>query len=234
MLKVLIVCKNDSTGKTILNNVISKIPDLRLIGIANTIPEGTYFIENNEPNIIITTSQKFLEYLNEYNSYYTPGVIFISKPDTNPNLEYRIKNLFLYIDPQENYRMILAKTLKFIASNYSSSKKEELTELLENLGFDFKLSGTIFLLDALLYITTYKSAQYFENLITDIYPFVARKHDETNPKIVKWAIERSIQYLYQKQEKETYEIMESYFGIKYPEKVTPKVLINCIINMFLE
>lgn len=233
MIKVLIVCKNDLTAKKILNNVISKIPDLRLVGIANTLPEGIYFLKNHEPNLIFTTSYKFLEYLNEHDNYYTPGVILLAKPDPDQTIQYKQKLLLLHIDSQENYRMILGQTLKFISKNYTTSKKEELKEILLNIGFDFKLSGTNFLLDCIVYITTYKGAQYFENLSTDIYPFVARKNN-TTPKVVKWAIERSIKYMYQKHEKEAYEIIENYFGIQYPEKITPKVLISSIIDMFQE
>lgn len=233
MLKILIVCKNNSTAKNIVNNVISKIPDLRLIGVANTIPEGKYFIEKHEPNLIITTSQNFLKFLNEYNYYYTPGVVFISQQGTDSNIQYKIKKLFLFITPQENFRMIHSKTLKFIAKNYTTSKKDELREIIKDIGFDFKLTGTVFLLDTLIYITTFQNAQYFENLISDIYPFVARKH-RTTPQIVKWSIERTIKYLYQKHEKETFEIIEDYFGIKAPEKITPKTLIASIIEIFQE
>lgn len=233
MIQVLIVCKNDSTAKKLLNNVISKISDLRLIGIANTLPEGIYFLKNHEPNLIFTTSYKFLEYLNEHDNYYTPGVILLAKPDPEQIVEYKQKTLLLHIDSQENYRIILGQALKFISKNYTTSKKEELKEILLNIGFDFKHSGTNFLLDCIIHITTYKGAQYFENLSTDIYPFVAKKNN-TTPKIVKWAIERSILYMYQKHGKEAYDTIENYFGIKYPKKITPKVLIHSIIELIQE
>lgn len=231
MIKVLIACKSDTAAKIIVNNVVSRIPTLRLIGIATTLEEGIYFIRKNEPNLIITTTEDIIEYLNEYNYYYTPGVIFISKPDSDPDIMYKQKKSFLYIRTDDNYRMILARTLKFIARTFSASKKDELKDLLENLGFDFKLSGTIYILDSLTYITTYQGAEYFDNLSTDVYPFVARKHN-TTPKVVKWAIERSLKSLYKRNENETFEIIEEYFGIKAPEKITPKVLITSIIDSF--
>ena len=45
MINVLILCSDNSSAKNFVNNVISNIPDLRLIGIANTIEEGVFFIE---------------------------------------------------------------------------------------------------------------------------------------------------------------------------------------------
>ena len=233
MIKILIVCKNDTTAKIILNNVISQIPTLRLVGIANTLKESTYFIEKSEPNLIMTTEQSFIDHLNDYNTYYTPGLIFISNPDSDPTIEYKQKKSFLYIPTDDNYRMILARTLKFIAKNINVSKKYEIKEILENIGFNFRLSGTIFLLDSLTYIKSYEGAEYFENLSTDVYPFVARKHN-TTPQNVKWSIERSLKYLYQRNESKTHEVIEEYFGIKAPEKITPKVLITSIIDLLHE
>lgn len=230
MIKVLIMSKNNMTAKIIFNNVISKTPNLHLVGIANTLSEGLYFIENKEPNLIVTTSQHFIEYLNSYNHFYSPGIILISNQSNKSHIKYKQQKLLLCINADENYRMIVSKTLNFISKNFLTPKKEFLKNFLETLGFDFKLSGTLFLLDALTYIITYKGAEYFENLSTDIYPFIARKYNTTS-NIIKWSIERSVKYLYQKNTQKTYDIMEEYFGIKPQKRITPKKLITSIINL---
>ena len=83
---------------------------------------------------------------------------------------------------------------------------------------------------SLLYITSYVGASGFGNLSTDVYPFVAEKYN-SKPLVVKWAIIRSIQYLYNKCDEETLDKIEAYFDIRYPEKMTPKLIITAITRM---
>ena len=125
---------------------------------------------------------------------------------------------------------ILNRTFRFITDNYTTSKKKYIKEILTDIGFDFKLIGTKFLFDSLLYITSYVGASGFGNLSTDVYPFVAEKYN-SKPLVVKWAIIRSIQYLYNKCDEETLDKIEAYFDIRYPEKMTPKLIITAITRM---
>ena len=48
MIKVLIVCKNNSNAKLLVNNVTGKIHNLHLIGIANTINEGLTLLKKRD------------------------------------------------------------------------------------------------------------------------------------------------------------------------------------------
>ena len=233
MIKVLIICNDTLIAKSLVNHVISKNSDLRLIGIGNTLKEGVYLLEKYEPTLIFTTSQKFVRYLNEYFTSYTPGVILIAKPIPNRPVTYRFRRLLMHIHYTDDFKIISEQTFRFVADNYSTSKKRFIKKILTDIGFDFKLTGTIFLQDSLLYISTYKGAQHYTNLKAEIYPFIARKNS-TTPQVVKWAITRSINYLYNKSDAETLEKIEKYFDIKYPKKMTPKIIINSIINMFEE
>ncbi len=229
MINVLILCSDNLTVKNLVNNVISKIPDLRLNGIANTLEEGSYFVNKYEPILVISTNCELLECLRDTHYTYKPGIILIAKSSEDFKRNYRFKEMFLNIKTEDNYKLIFDKILNFMAKNYVALKKENIKEFLITLGFDFKLSGPSFLVDCIIYIINYRDSKTFESLTNDIYPYVAKKN-KTNPQIIKWSIERSINYLYNKPE--TFEVVEKYLGIKYPEKLTPKTLITLIISLF--
>ncbi len=230
MIKVLIVCKDNLTAKLLVNKVTGKIHDLHLIGIANTITEGLTFLKKREPTLIITTSPKFVEILNNDCSTYTPGIVLIAPPDPDKPAVYKFRKLLVHIHSIDNFDQILNRTFRFVTDNYTTSKKRFIKEILTDIGFDFKLIGTKFLFDSLLYITSYVGASGFGNLSTDVYPFVAEKYN-SRPLVVKWAIIRSIHYLYNKCDEETLEKIEAYFDIRYPEKMTPKLIITSITRM---
>lgn len=227
MIKVLIYCENNNFAKYIVNFVISRIADLRLIGIANTEKEGSQLLNKYEPGLIFTTAQSFVEYINEITTTYSPGIILISKPIPDRPICYRFKNLFLHIKTTNDLNLISDKTIDFISNKFTKSRKKEIKKILEDIGFDFKLNGTCYLLDTLLYLSTYQGTVNFNNLISKVYPLVGKKNG-TSANVVKWAITRSINYLYEKNNPQTFKKMEKYFGIKAPEKITPK---NFIKNM---
>ena len=230
MINVLILCSDNSSAKNLVNNVISKIPDLRLIGIANTIEEGVFFIRKYEPFLILSTNTTLLDCLEKSPFAYRPGIILISNSPETFNRTYLFKNTFLRINTTEdNLKLIFDKILNFISKKYITLKTENIKKFLITLGFDFKHSGSTFLVDCILYIIIHKDCSSFENLTKEVYPYVAKKN-KTTPQIIKWSIERSINYLYNKEE--TFDIIEKYLGIKYPEKITPKVLITLIISLF--
>ena len=230
MMNVLVLCSNNLTVKNLVNNVLSKIPDLRLIGIANTLEEGCFFVDKYEPILVISTDCELLECLKDTHYTYKPGIVLITESSAQDfKRNYRFKEMLLHIKTKEDYKLIFDKILNFIAKNYVALKKGNLREFLTKLGFDFKLAGPSFLIDCIIYIINYRECKTFENLTHDVYPYVAKKN-KTTPQIIKWSIERSITYLYNKEE--TYEVVEKYLGIKYPERLTPKLLISILITLF--
>lgn len=228
MLKILILCKNNSTAKSILNKVISNIKELQLIGIANNENESLELIQKREPNLIISTNEKIINLIKTNYTTYTPGIILISKSKEN-NKDWYYRNL-LILNYNLNFKKISNCILDFIQNNITYSKKQTLIELLSKIGFDLKLVGTTYLIDSILYVNTYKGAFSFEQLQRDIYSHVATIN-HTNIDRVKWSIARSINYMYNKQTQNTYRYAEKYFGLEYPQKPTPKLVINSIANI---
>ena len=225
MLKILIVCKENVVAKKLVNSIVAQINDLKLIGIANTLIEAQEIMIENKPDLILTTFDSIGPIVKETFILHLPKIFLISK-STDKNKEFR--NIS-YIDGNLSYSQIKTCISNLLQKNTMSSKKEKVTKLLLDFGFDFKISGTNFLLDAILYTHSYEGSRYFERLGRDVYPYVAKINKTTTNKVA-WSISRSVLYMYEKHTKYTYGNIEKYFKITYPEKPTPKLIINLIAN----
>ena len=226
MIKVLVVCKNIENSKKIINNIICKISDLQITGIANSFEEAKELLMNNESDIIITTNQKIIEYLKVEFITYKPGIIII---DSIVRLENYYQKALL-LDNKYDFETMKDKIVFFIKHYVESSQKEKIFNLLTKLGFEYNWSGTVYIQDAILYAHSYKGSYSFEHLKRDVYSEVALKNNTTISK-VKWSIERALLYLYNKNLEETYSLSEELFKIKYPRRMTSKQIISIIANL---
>lgn len=135
----------------------------------------------------------------------------------------------MFLDFRLSFSDMAKEISNFIKENVECSRKEKATRILFKLGFDFKLAGTIYILDAILYVHSYKGSYSFEKLKRDIYSYVA-KINGSNIDRVKWSIARSINYMYESHTQNSYKIIENFFGIEFPKKPTPKLVISLIAN----
>lgn len=225
MLKVLIICKENQTAKKIINNVLINIDNLRIMGIANSVEEAQELVIKLQPELIISMNSEIVDLIREKFIAYRPGIVIISNSKLSKK---NIKNV-LYISKNLGFLEIAQKINIFINRTVVCSQKEKIINLLSRLGFTFNLAGTMYLLDAILYTHTYQGSYSFEKLSKDLYSYVADLNNTTADK-VKWSIARSINYMYDKHTKESYKIVESFFKIKYPERPTPKSIINLLSN----
>lgn len=226
MLKLMLLCNTLSTSQKITNKIISNIENIRLIGIATNLEEAQGIMKETDPDLIVTTNLKIFELIQEKFIISSPGVILISNSKVNHDISY--KNYILF-DYRESFSTITEKLSEFVKENLKTSKKEKAIKILSHVGFSFKLSGTNYLLDSILYANSYKGSYSFETLFYDVYSHVAELNN-TNSNVVKWAIERSINYLYGSASKDTIKKIDKYFGVTFPEKITPKFTINFIAN----
>ena len=225
MLKVLIVCKSSSTIKTITNKILSDLTELQIIGMANEFNEAKELIFKHEPDIIITTSSNIIKFLEDEIHFYTPKIVIISKADEI----YTDHDKMLILNYNLKFKEIANHILKFVQESISNSKREKAKKILMEVGFSFKLTGTVYLLDSILYACTYKGGYSFEQLKRDVYSYVA-KINKTNQDRVKWSINRAINTMFSKHTQKSYEVIEKYFGIEYPKKPTAKLIISMIAN----
>ena len=226
MLKTFIFCKNSFTAQTLTNKVISNIERLRLVGFSYDSAESILLIEKSKPNLIITFDRELILLIRRNFKHYNPAIVLIDKNTEEPNFHY--KNL-LIIHAKTELELIEKKISNFINDKLNLSKSKHVIKILSDIGFDLKLTGTKYLIDAILYTNTYKGAYTAEILERDIYPEIAQIYNVT-PQRIKWAINRSINYMYQKHTKDTYYFVEQYCAIEYPYKPTPKLIINAIAN----
>lgn len=225
MLKILIISKNLKIAKTIINKILYNIENLKIVSIANNFNEAEYFLKDSQPELIITTEIEVAQFIREKFINYFPGIIFILK-STNVDIDYKNK---LILNNRQVASLMKKNILLFIKNTITLSRREKAATMLVNLGFDFKLNGTVYLLDSILYAHTYKGSFSFEQLKRDIYTYVSELNNTTADR-VKWSISRSINYMYKRHNKESYEIVERYLKVEYPVKPTPKLIVSIIAN----
>ncbi len=225
MVKVLIMSKQVNVCKEILNKILSQIDGLRIVGIVTKLSEANSIMKEIEPNLIISTELNIIKLLKSNFLTYSPSIVVLSK-NTQKYTDYD-KLLFLSFDL--SYSEMSSRIFNFIKDDIISNFKEKTIDTLIKLKFDFNLSGTIYILESVLYIHTYKGSYLFEKMNRDIYPYIAKIYG-TNSNRVKWSISRSINYMYNKHSKESYKIVEDYFGTPYPIKPTPKLVISLIAS----
>ncbi len=226
MLKVLIISKQTETAKKIINNILISLDNLKVMGIANNLEEAKELIPKFTVDLIITTNNINLENFIKENFFsYKPKLVIISNLK---NSESTSRNT-LIVNHNLSFSEISKKISIFINTKIGKSKKEKAINLLKKFGFDFKLSGTNYLLDAIMFNVSYNESFGFEKLVKDTYAEVA-KMNNTRSDLVKWAITRSINYMHSRHTKESYIFVEEFFNIKYPERPTPKTIINLVSN----
>ena len=103
--------------------------------------------------------------------------------------------------------------------------KQKVMNELQNMGFNFKHVGTIYLLETIQIVYNSKNPQIFKCIEKNIYPQVAEKHCK-KVSTVKSDIIKATDYMYEQNllEKKKTDI---YYNL-YP-KMTPKTVINTII-----
>lgn len=227
MIKILIFCNKLTTAQLLTNKIISGVSDLQLIGITTTFDETQELIDKCEPDLIISTNEKIIDFVKKTYAHYTPAIVLLSKIDPLTDLYY--KNCII-LDSDSSIQNIAGYIFNFVQSAIKQSKKKHAINILTTLGFDFKLSGTIYLLDAILYANTYKNTYSYEQYQKSIYTHVAKLNNTYLDK-VSWAITRTINYMYKKHTRESYQVLEKYLGLEYPSKPTPKLVVNTIATL---
>lgn len=223
MINVLIICNNFVMTKKIINNMLCKIENLKIIGIFDNLDLKTEILEK-EANLVITNNKELINTILNNKNLNSLKIVSISFTD----LKYFNSKNILEINYFALNDIITSSLKTFISTSFNDPSKQKITKILKNIGFDFNLAGTLFLIDSIVYIHSFKGFS-FDTLHRDIYPYVANLNNTTIEK-VKWSIERCIKYLYLKSGDTTYTVIYNYFGIKYPDKLTPKLLINLISN----
>lgn len=221
MYKIIIYSSNLDFIKCIYNNIITKFKNFELIKIA-TNKNDLEFVLSNISNIDMI----FLTY-NSFKNHNLASILNNIKYKIVfcDNLQnFKIKNNILYVS---NCSSVINELKKFTLTETDSEIREKIIEILEKLNFDFKLNGTNYLLESILYSYINKDNYVFENLEKNVYPYIAQKYNINETK-VKYSIIRSINNMNLK-------LSNDYpqGSTKISSKITAKLLISEIINKLL-
>lgn len=117
------------------------------------------------------------------------------------------------------------KNLNFIDEDKEISKiVQKVTNELLLLGYNFKLKGTQYLLDSIIYVYSNQDRDMLENLERNVYKYISLKNNKTILNI-KTSIINSTNYVYDYQNSE---ILTQYFSSNI--KITPKFVIATVLR----
>lgn len=204
------------------NIIFSNFNDIHLSGIASNKKELESILKMKKPNLII------ISYADSIKPSLLPLVnnienkIIICEDDNH--LLKSTKHI-LYLSINSNIELTLKKLKLFTPKLDEEYIRKRVRKILEKFNFNFKLIGTKYLLEAIIYSYFTRETYLFENLEKDIYPYVSQKYN-VNPLTIKWAIIRSINTM---KSKSNLTCLQS-LSVDDTEKITSKFIISEIVN----
>lgn len=221
MYKIIIYNNNLEVVKKTCNILSSKFDNIEMLEIVTSQDEFIIACERNNFNIIfISDSDIKSEEIQSQLKHIDVKIIFCKHINKNKGSKY---TLYLPIDVSEQY--FYTKLQSFLSKSNERKFSQKIHKVLQNYNFDFKLKGTNFLAEAILYSYLHKEEYLFENLEQNIYPHVA-KYFNVDQDTVKWAIIRSVNNMNIKLSSSPSKDYYANFG----EKITPKLLISDIVH----
>lgn len=221
MYKIVIFSDNFDVVKKTCNTLLSKFNNLHLLGVSSTYDELLELTTNSKINMLILseTDMKCAK-VEQFVKKIENKIVLCQDATKHKNLKY-VLYLPLETDPEHSINLFK----KFISKVNNKIIHKKVFDILEKLNFDFKLIGTNYLLDAIIYSYMNKNDYRFENLEKNIYPHVAKLYHASDSNI-KWSIIRSVNNMNAHQDPSN---LDNPY-INFCEKVTPKLLINEIVN----
>lgn len=215
MFKLIFFNQNLNIVKNLYNNIFGELNNLQLIGIASDEKELESLYNDSGANTIIINSK----YINNNQiknivEKFKVKIIFTEKLPKVSNNKFTLF-IPIYLETTE---------LKKILNNFFFKIDEKLIykkvyNLLFNSNFNFKLLGTTYLINSIVYSYINIDNNVSDNLEKNVYPYIAKKFNVSNSN-VKWSIIRSINNYYESNNNQI-------------DKPTPKNLINellCKLN----
>lgn len=222
----LIVLNNDiEFVKNLCNHIFSEIPELQLSGFTSDFTEFEKLVAKVKPYIIM------MDYSDYIHSQYTKKSDFLKMKilfcNTKPSSKGSSKQLLISKNSSLNEMKDLIKN--FVSKENLRILRGKIIKLLENFQFDFKLLGTTYVLESILYCYENKTDYVFENLEKNVYPHVAIRCN-TNADNVKWSIVRSVNAMNARIHMPIPKQLSNQLNLDVTEKTTAKQLISAIVT----
>lgn len=222
MISKFLIFNNDlKVIKKICNNLFYKFSNIKLSGIASTKNELSYLLEHSHFNVIIISYENYCdEKIKKLVDQVEYKIFLCDNVSSFKNSKY---HLYVSNDIEPDN---LAQCMKsFICNLNERLIRKKTTLLLQEFKVDFKLTGTKYLLESIVYSYQNRDNYLFENLEKEIFPYVSKQFSVT-PAKVKWSIIRTINSMNTRLEQTN--LKQNYTN--FPDKITSKVLIAEIVN----
>ncbi len=199
------------------NNIFSiYLNDINIVGIASNKEELIYLDQKRFIDLVILNCKDFLNediksFLNSIKK-----VIVVCKG----NINFRSNENITFISEKHAITNNINKLQVFLNHPIESKTKVKIRKILESLNFNFKLKGTNYLLEAILYSYINKNDYLYENLEKNIYSHLSEKHN-VSISVIKHSIIRSINNTNSNK-------LKSF--LNNLDKITSKAVITEIVN----
>ena len=238
MINVVIIENNLHYAKNILNTVINRFNNFRVIHIVTTVKEGLRIITNNHIDLIFLdlklpddTGIKIIEKINAITNIKKPNIVIISGNVELSNIVKRTYNDLNVINKLSTSEFIYNEIKRIINElnylNHAENIKQQITNELKFIGYDFKYKGTQYILEAIIDIISNNNLDLLDNLEKNVYKYIAYKHNKSINNI-KTNIIKATNYIYLYQNPE---IIKTYFQLDI--KLTPKLVISTVLNKII-
>ena len=206
-LKIVILDKEFENIKFVINKIINNIEEINIISyVATTEEEVLNITSKNEINAILA-NQKYIKSTN----IKEIETVAIEQSINDEQLKRKLIGI--------NERLTKEEDMKKI-------NKKVIWEL-SNLGYNFKLKGTQYIVETIMYNYKKKNTELLDNLEENVYKAIAIKNNKSLSNI-KTNIIKSTKFVDTYQNKN---ILYKYFSLDI--KITTKLVISTILNKIL-
>ncbi len=220
MIKVLIISKDFTYCKNIINTILCRFNNIQIKYILENINEAIYIVYKKQIDLLLIdlsiTEQYYLKTFRKLENLCRDRKIILIPIINKSDIE--LENLY------KNIQLIIKKSNENIRNkDISSVFRNELTKL----GFNFKYKGTIYMLEALMYIYR-NNIDLLDNLEKCVYKSIAFNKHKTEQNIKTNIVKATnLAYLYQDKQ-----VFIDYFSSDL--KPTPKVILSTILMKYYD
>ncbi len=239
MVNILVADDNIYYAKILVNYIMSKNDELRVVNISTNGEEVIEILKSRKIDILILDLKmpilSGLQILDKIQVLNLDIRIIITSGE-NILMKHIINNKMVdgYVNKLEGLEKINQKVNEIVKkksnkTNYDLIKKKVLKELLE-LGYNIKYNGTKYLTEVISLVYERYGANDTNgdiiNLEQCFYKKVADKYSK-NVKNIKVNIINATESMYMECEKNK---LQNYFCFSYDHKPTPKVVIDTVLS----
>lgn len=195
-------------------------------GIKETINSAINTIDMNVKTFIATSKEEIVELVSKYEIDF----IILNKELNIKFSTSKCKHIITIDRKVESKRLrthLVKKLNKICETKKIDNINKRIAEELSKIGYNFKLSGTMYISEILSYIYLNDKSELLENLEANVYTVIAKKNNKTIDNI-KTNIAKATKFVELYQDRD---ILYNYFLLDI--KITPKLVLTTVMNKLL-